>query len=174
VKDIAKIKKVDPSTSTENKNIRLISAEGKQLGIVTLKDALEMAEKLELDLIEVAPQADPAVCRIMDYGKIIYQKSKKVQEAKKKQVVIRVKEVRVRPNTNEHDLQFKLRHVRRFLEEKNKAKISIIFRGREIAHKELGRELLQKIAEEIVDIGTIEQLPKLEGRNMTMIISPKN
>lgn len=173
MKNISKIKKLDPNTIKHNSRIRLISSEGKQLGIVTTKEALDMAEKLELDLIEVAPQADPPVCRLMDYGKIIYQKNKKVHEAKKKQVIFQVKEVRIRPNTNEHDIQFKLRHIRRFLEDKNKAKISILFRGREIAHNELSRELLNRIAEETDDIGTIEQLPKLEGRNMTMIIGPK-
>lgn len=151
----------------------MIDSEGKQLGIVTFEEALSRAEEYELDLVEVAAQADPPVCRLMNYDKIRYQKNKKVQEAKKKQIIIQVKEVRIRPNTNEHDLQFKLRHIRRFLEDKNKAKVSIIFRGREITHNERGKELLERIAEEIKNVGVIEQVPKLEGRNMTMIIVPK-
>jgi translation initiation factor IF-3 len=174
VKNIVKSKKVDPRTSVKDRNVRLIDSEGEQLGIMLLKEALARAEERNLDLVEVASNADPPVCRMMDYDKIRYRESKRAQEAKKKQCTVQVKEVRIRPNTDEHDFQFKLRHIRRFLEDKNKAKISIIFRGREIVHSERGKELLERIADEIEDIGVVEQLPRLEGRNMTMIISPKS
>jgi translation initiation factor IF-3 len=134
---------------------------------------LTLAESQHLDLVEVSPNADPPVCRIMDYGKYKYQQSKRLQEAKKKQVQIQLKEVKLRPKTDEHDLQFKIKHVRRFLEEGNKAKISVIFRGREITHMELGQHALEKFATELQDICVIEVRPKMEGRSMFMIVSPK-
>jgi translation initiation factor IF-3 len=132
-----------------------------------------MAESQHLDLVEVSPNANPPVCRIMDYGKYKYQQSKRLQEAKKKQVQIQLKEVKLRPKTDEHDLAFKIKHVRRFLEEGNKAKISVIFRGREITHMELGQVALEKFAIELQDICVIEVRPKMEGRSMFMIVSPK-
>ena len=132
-----------------------------------------MAESQHLDLVEVSPNANPPVCRIMDYGKYKYQQSKRLQEAKKKQVQIQLKEVKLRPKTDEHDLAFKIKHVRRFLEEGNKAKISVIFRGREITHMELGQIALEKFATELQDICVIEVRPKMEGRSMFMIVSPK-
>jgi translation initiation factor IF-3 len=138
-----------------------------------LQEALALAENQHLDLVEVSPNANPPVCRIMDYGKYKYQQSKRQQEAKKKQVQIQLKEVKLRPKTDEHDLQFKIKHVRRFLEEGNKAKITVIFRGREITHMELGQNALERFAAELQDVCVIEVKPKMEGRSMFMIVSPK-
>ena len=133
-----------------------------------------LAESSQLDLVEVSPTAVPPVCRIMDFGKFKYQQSKKLQEAKKKQVQVQLKEVKLRPKTDEHDLQFKIKHVRRFLEEGNKAKITVVFRGREITHMELGQVALDKFVEELQDIALIEVRPKMEGRNMFIIVAPKS
>ena len=126
-----------------------------------------------MDLVEVSPTAVPPVCRIMDYGKFKYQQSKKLQEAKKKQVQVQVKEVKLRPKTDEHDLLFKIKHVRRFLEEGNKAKITVVFRGREITHMNLGQVALDRFVEDLKDIAIIEVRPKMEGRNMFIIVAPK-
>jgi translation initiation factor IF-3 len=143
------------------------------LGIVPLEEALARAAEEKLDLVEVAPKASPPVCRIMDYGKYKYMQAKKLQEAKKKQTTIQIKEVKIRPKTEEHDYQFKLRHIKRFLSEKNKAKVTIMFRGREIAHSELGLKVLERIIADIEEEGTVEQSPRLEGRNMVMILAPR-
>lgn len=153
--------------------VRVIGHDGKQIGILPLKEAMKLAEEQGLDLVEVAPQATPPVCRIMNYGKYKYQQSKKIQEAKKHQTVIQVKEVKLRPRTEEHDLQFKLRHAKRFLSEGNKVKVSMLFRGREIAHPEMGKELLERIIAELKDLMVIEQAPRLEGRSMVMLLAPK-
>lgn len=153
--------------------IRLIGEDGTQLGIVPLEEALTRAAEEKLDLVEVAPKASPPVCKIMDYGKYKYLQAKKLQEAKKKQTTIQVKEVKIRPKTEEHDYQFKLRHIKRFLSEKNKAKVTIMFRGREIAHSELGLKVLERIIVDIEEEGIVEQAPKLEGRNMIMILAPR-
>ena len=126
-----------------------------------------------MDLVEVAPKATPPVCKIMDYGKYKYLQSKKLQEAKKKQTIIQIKEVKIRPKTEEHDYQFKLRHIKRFLGENNKAKITIMFRGREIAHSQLGLKVLERIIADTEEESVVEQTPKLEGRNMTMILAPR-
>jgi translation initiation factor IF-3 len=154
--------------------VRLIDDDGSQLGITPLDEALRIADEKGLDLVEVAPSANPPVCRIMDYGKFKYEESKKAKKAQKKQHLIQVKEIKLRPKTEEHDFQFKLRHARKFLEEKNKVKFTMIFRGRELQHKDRGKALLEKAAEETKDIGFIESGPKLEGRNMIMIVSPKH
>lgn len=143
------------------------------MGIVPLEEALTRATEEKLDLVEVAPKASPPVCKIMDYGKYKYLQAKKSQEAKKKQTTIQVKEVKIRPKTEEHDYQFKLRHIKRFLSEKNKAKVTIMFRGREIAHSELGMKVLERIIADIEEEGIVEQSPKLEGRNMIMILAPR-
>ena len=143
------------------------------MGIVPLEEALTRAAEVKLDLVEVAPKASPPVCKIMDYGKYKYLQAKKLQEAKKKQTTIQVKEVKIRPKTEEHDYQFKLRHIKRFLSEKNKAKVTIMFRGREIAHSELGLKVLERIIADIEEEGIVEQAPKLEGRNMIMILAPR-
>jgi len=147
--------------------------EGAQLGILSLTDALAEAAKAGLDLVEVSPTAVPPVCRIMDYGKFRYQQSKKVQVSKKSQTVIQVKEIRLRPKTEEHDLQVKIKHVRKFLDQHNKVKISMMFRGREIAYTDIGRKIMEDIKETLADGCVIDQQPKLEGRSMVMIISPK-
>lgn len=153
--------------------VRLIGPEGEQIGVMPTKEALAQAAEAHLDLVEVAPQAIPPVCRIMDYGKFKYQQSKKQQEARRRQTTIQVKEIKVRPKIEEHDMGFKLKNSRRFLTEGDKVKISVIFRGREIAHTDRGIRILAQMAEALGDVGTVEQAPKLEGRNMFMLITPK-
>lgn len=152
--------------------MRLIAVDGQQLGIMPLNEALETARKDALDLVAVAPNADPPVCRIMDYGKFKYQASKKVQEGKKKSKSIQLKEVRLRPHTEEHDLGFKVRNVRKFLEKNDRVKISVQFRGREMAYMDSGIELLKRIADEVTDLGTVEQPPTREGWRLTMVVVP--
>lgn len=154
-------------------SVRVIDMEGQQLGVISLTDALAEAAKAGLDLVEVSPTAAPPVCRIMDYGKFRYQQSKKVQVSKKSQTVIQVKEIRLRPKTEEHDLEVKVKHVRKFLEQHNKVKISMMFRGREIAYTDIGRKIMEDIKNTLADGCVIDQQPKLEGRNMIMILSPK-
>lgn len=170
-------KKIDEIKVNEHiraREVRLISAEGEQLGILPLDEALKTAKDVGLDLVEVAPNSDPPVCRIMDYGKFKYQTSKKVQEARKKSRTVQVKEIKLRPNTEEHDLGFKLRNLKKFLEKKNRVKVSVFFRGREMAYMDSGRELLKRVAEEVMDEGTVEEAPKQEARNrITMVIAPK-
>jgi translation initiation factor IF-3 len=153
--------------------VRLISADGQQLGVMSLKEALALAAEASLDLVEVAPMANPPVCRIMDYGKFKYQQSKKQQEARRRQTTIQVKEVKVRPKIEEHDMAVKLKNVRRFLEDNDKAKITMIFRGREMAHTDRGYRILQQMAEALADIAVVEQMPKQEGRTLSMIVAPK-
>lgn len=153
--------------------VRVIGREGQQLGVLPIRKALELAALDELDLVEVAPNADPPVCKIMDYGKFKYQQSKRTQEAKKKQTVIQVKEVKIRPKTDEHDLQTKIKHIKRFLAQRDKAKITILFRGREIAYADQGMKVLERIQQELKDEVIVEQAPKMEGRNMIMIVAPK-
>ncbi|TWJ19363.1 translation initiation factor 3 (bIF-3) [Geobacter argillaceus] len=164
---------VNINRAIRSREVRVIGAEGEQLGILTIQDALAAAETQQLDLVEVSPTAVPPVCRIMDYGKFKYQQSKKLQEAKKKQVQVVVKEVKLRTKTDEHDLMFKIKHVRRFLEEGNKAKITLMFRGREITHMDLGQKVLERVISELEDIAVIEARPKMEGRSMFVIVSPK-
>jgi translation initiation factor IF-3 len=154
--------------------LRVVGPEGEQLGILSIAEALEKAQEFGLDLVEVAANADPPVCKIMDYGKFRYQQQKRAHEAKKKQTVIQVKEVKVRPKIDEHDYQFKLKHVKRFLDGGDKAKVSVMFRGREIVHRDLGRKLLDRFVEDTKDIGEIESMPKMEGRNMTMVLTAKS
>ena len=151
----------------------MISGDGEQLGIMSTKDAIDIASKDGLDLVEVAPNADPPVCRIMDYGKYKYQASKKDQEARKKTKAFQLKEIKFRPHTDEHDLDYKVRNLIKFLEKKNRVKLTVIYRGREYAYQETGIELLNKIAEEVQEYGSIEQEAKKEGRNATMVIVPK-
>jgi translation initiation factor IF-3 len=154
------------------RELRVIDPEGRQLGVLPLVEALRAAADADLDLVEVSPKSEPPVCRIMDYGKFKYQQSKKAHDAKKKQAVIHLKEVKLRSKTEEHDLQFKLRHIERFLKEGNKTKITIIFRGREIAHADLGRQMMERVMEQAKEWGKIEQPPKFEGRNYVMILAP--
>lgn len=155
------------------REVRVVGANSEQLGILPLSEALSLAEGQHLDLVEVSPTAVPPVCRIMDYGKFKYQQSKKLQEARKKQIQIQLKEIKLRPKTDEHDLLFKIKHARRFIEEGNKAKVTVIFRGREITHMELGQQALDRFVTELQDISNVEVRPKMEGRSMFIIIAPK-
>jgi len=154
------------------REVRVIDSEGKQLGILPLVEALRVAANADLDLVEVSPKSEPPVCRIMDFGKFKYQQSKKAHDAKKKQAVVHLKEVKLRSKTEEHDLEFKLRHIERFLKEGNKTKVTIIFRGREITHSDLGKQMMGRIAEKAKEWGKIEQPAKFEGRNYVMILAP--
>ncbi len=153
-------------------SVRLIGPEGEQIGIVKLIDALRAAEAAEMDLVEIAAQAEPPVCRVMDYGKFQFQLQKKAAEAKKKQKQIQIKELKFRPGTEEGDYQVKLRNLKRFLEEGDRIKVIVWFRGREIAHKELGLKVLERIQVDIEGLGVIDQLPKLEGRQLMMMVIP--
>ncbi|MBK5937439.1 MAG: translation initiation factor IF-3 [Halorhodospira halophila] len=153
--------------------VRLIGSDGEQVGVLPTEDALAQAENEGLDLVEIDGNADPPVCRAMDYGKFKFEQSKKQQAARKKQKQIQVKEVKFRPGTDEGDFQVKLRNLRRFLEEGDKAKVTIRFRGREMAHQELGKRLLDRLEEELSDVGTVDQRPRMEGRLMVMMMSPR-
>jgi translation initiation factor IF-3 len=152
--------------------IRLIGAEGENLGVVSPARALELAEEAGLDLVEISPNAEPPVCKIMDFGKFKYETQKKEAEARKKQKVIEIKEIKFRPGTDTHDYEVKMRSVTKFLEEGDKVKITLRFRGREMAHMELGRALLERVASDVEGIGKVENMPKLEGRQMVMMIGP--
>jgi translation initiation factor IF-3 len=152
--------------------VRLIE-EGKQLGIVPLREALEAAARAGLDLVEISPTASPPVCRIMDYGKFRYQQNKKIQDAKKSQTTIQIKEIRLRPKTEEHDLDVKIRHIKKFLQQNDKVKITMMFRGREITYADLGKKVMEKLRDALIDVGVIEMQPRLEGRSMIMVIVPK-
>ena len=156
------------------REVRVISQDGEQLGIMLTQEAQQLAEEHGLDLVEVAPNERPPVCRVMDYGKYKYQKSKRLQQAKKKQKVIVVKEIKLRPKTEEHDYQFKTQHVRRFLQDGHKAKVTVVFRGREMAHTELGRRILDRVIGDLEEVAVVEQVPKQEGRNMTMVLGPRS
>ncbi len=153
--------------------LRLVGVEGEALGIVKLAEALRLAETADVDLVMIAPNAEPPVCKLMDYGKFRYQESKKAHDAKLKQKIIQVKEVKFRPSTNEGDYHIKLRHVTRFLEEGDKAKITLRFRGREIAHQELGMRMLERLRDDLEELAQVEQMPKLEGRQMVMVLASK-
>ena len=153
--------------------VRLIDSDGSQVGVVPLEEAKQLAEGRELDLVEVAPNTRPPVCRIMDYGKYKYRESKKAKEAKKKQHVIQLKELKLRSKIEEHDFQFKVRHVRKFLEKHSRVKLTMVFRGREVVHKELGERVLNRMFDEVSDLAVQEGPIKMEGRNMIMILSPK-
>ena len=156
------------------KEVSVILDDGEALGTIPTEEAIAMAEDRNLDLVEVAPNSNPPVCRIMDYGKHKYKASKKAHEAKKNQKVVHVKEVKFRPNTDQHDFDFKLKHVQRFLENGDKAKVVIFFKGREIVHREFGQKVLERIAEKTEEIAVIEQEAKQEGRTLVMVLAPKN
>lgn len=151
----------------------MIGPDGAQLGVLPTKVALQKAESVRLDLVEVSPNATPPVCKIMDFGKHLYEKSKKEKESKKKQHAPSIKEIRLRPKTDTHDLETKLKQARKFLEQRNKVKFSVIFRGRELAYKEMGKEILDKSTEILSDVGVPEAPAKMEGRRMIMIMNPK-
>ncbi len=152
--------------------IRLIGADGEQVGIVALDEARQRAEEAELDLVEVAPEARPPVCKLMDYGKYRYEEQRKAREARKKQHTVSIKEVKYRPGIEDHDYEFKTRHVRRFLDDGDKVKVTMMFRGRQMSHPELGLEVLERVAAAVEDIGKVESQPTREGRTMSMVIVP--
>jgi translation initiation factor IF-3 len=152
--------------------VRLIGEDGEQLGVVSSREANHLAEEASLDLVEIAPQAAPPVCRIMDYGKFKYQEAKKAHEAKMKQKQVQVKEIKLRPGTDENDYQIKLRNMLRFLEEENKVKVTLRFRGRELAHQEFGARQLERIRTDLEIYAQVEQMPKMEGRQMIMVLAP--
>ncbi len=154
-------------------NVRLIGADGEQIGIVSIEEAQQHTRAAELDLVEIVPDAEPPVCRIMDYGKFRFDQKKKRQEAKKKQKQTQVKEIKFRPGTGEGDYQIKLRSLTRFLHDGDRAKVTMRFRGREFAHKELGLKVLQRVEADLAEFATVEQFPKMEGRQMVMLLSPK-
>jgi translation initiation factor IF-3 len=153
--------------------VRLVGIEGEAIGIVRTLEALRMAEEADVDLVEIAPTAAPPVCRLMDYGKFKYQEQKRAHDARLKQKVIQVKEIKFRPQTDENDYQTKLRKLIQFLEEGDKAKVTLRFRGREMAHQEFGVQLLERIKSDLETLGQVESFPKLEGRQMIMVIAPK-
>ena len=156
-----------------SRSVRCIDPDGEQLGILSIDEAVNKAEELGLDLVELQPNADPPVCKILDYGKHKYQAQKRANEARKKQKIIEVKEIKLRPNIDQHDYQVKMKAVRKFIDGGDKVKITLRFRGREMAHVELGTDLLSRVQEDIDDFAKIESMPKMEGRQMTMILAPK-
>lgn len=155
------------------KEVRLLSGAGEQLGVVLLKEALAAAEEQDVDLVEISPTAKPPVCKLMDYGKYKYQQAKKRDEAKKNQKQVQIKEIKFRPGTDEGDYNIKMRNINRFLSDGDKVKVTLRFRGREMAHQQLGAQLLERVKEELAEVGTVEQFPKMEGRQMVMMIAPK-
>lgn len=169
----AKDKRPSINTEIKAREVRLIDQEGKQAGIMPLRDALAAAEAVEMDLVEIVADAEPPVCRIMDYGKFVFEQKQQKKEAKKKQHQVQIKEIKLRPGTEEADYQVKLRSIVRFLEEGDKAKITLRFRGREMAHQELGMKQLQRIEQDLAEFGVVEQHPKMEGKMMSMLIGPK-
>jgi len=168
-----KIEEVRVNERIRAQTVRLISEDGRQLGIVSFREAIDAAAREGVDLVEVSPNSDPPVCRIMDYGKLKYQASKKDQESRKKGKAFQIKEIKLRPHTDKHDLDFKIRNLKKFLEKKNRVKLTVTFRGREMTYKDAGVEMLKSIAEEVMDMGAIEQPPKDEGRNLSMVLVPK-
>ncbi|HRJ60343.1 MAG TPA: translation initiation factor IF-3 [Azospirillaceae bacterium] len=155
------------------RTVRLVGADGEMVGVVSLRDALLAAEDANLDLVEVAPQAEPPVCKILDYGKFKFEAQKKAAEARKKQKVIEVKEIKLRPNIDDNDYDVKMRAAKRFLEEGDKVKVTMRFRGREMAHQDLGMNVLMRVRDELEELAKIEQMPKLEGRQMIMVLAPR-
>jgi len=157
----------------EAEKVRVVNAGGEMVGVISKEEGIEIAFEAGLDLVEVSPNADPPVCKVLDYGKYKYEAQKKANEARKKQKVIDVKEIKMRPGIDEHDYQVKMRSVRRFLDEGDKVKMTIRFRGREMAHQELGTKVLDRVREDVDELAKVEQFPKSEGRLMTMVIAPK-
>ncbi len=153
--------------------VRLVDQRGNMVGVVSRNEALTMALEAGLDLVEVSPNADPPVCKILDYGKFKYEEQKKKNEAKKKQKIIEVKEIKLRPGIDDHDYQVKMRSMIKFFEEGDKVKVTMRFRGREMAHQELGMEVLNRVRDDLEEIAKVEQIPRMEGRQMTMVLSPR-
>ena len=155
------------------RNIRLVGADGEMIGVVSLREGLTMAEEAGLDLVEVSPNADPPVCKILDFGKFKYESQKRKAEARKKQKVIEIKEIKLRPNIDDNDYNIKMRSMIKFLEEGDKVKVTLRFRGREMAHQDLGVKVLDRVRGDLDEMGKVEQFPKMEGRQMVMVIAPK-
>lgn len=155
------------------REVRVIGADGDQLGILQRQDAINMAKEAGLDLVEVAATSDPPVCRIMDYGKFKYEQQKKKADAKKRQSVVQIKEIKVRPKTDDHDYETKLKHIRRFLEDGDRCKVTVFFRGREIVHKDRGVAILDRMVQDLADVAKVEQEPRAEGRTLQMLLVPK-
>ena len=155
------------------REVRVIGAEGEQLGILPRNDAIAAAKEAGLDLVEVAAQAEPPVCRIMDYGKFRYEQQKKKQDARKRQTVVQIKEIKVRPKTDDHDYETKVRHIRRFIEEGDRCKVTVFFRGREIVHKDRGLAILERVVQDLADVSKVDQEPRAEGRTLQMLLVPK-
>ena len=170
MKDIKKRRRINDMIRA--RDVRLIGQKGERLGVLPLSEALEIARGHNLDLVEVAPQAEPPVCRLLDYGKFSYEQSKKAKEARKSQKSVELKEIRLRPKTGEHDVNFKVKRMRDFLSEGFKVKVRVLFRGREITHPEIAQEMLRSVANGLEDVGTVEYYPRMEGRSMFMILSP--
>jgi len=171
--NIAHEKKNRKNEQIEAPEVRLIGSDGEQVGIVPLEEALDTAKEAALDLVEVVPNAEPPVCRIMDYGKFRFEQSKKKNAARKKAKQIQIKEVKFRPGTEEGDYQVKLRNLQKFLEQGDKTKVTLRFRGREMAHREIGTRLLERIRDDLSELATVEQFPKMEGRQMVMVLAPR-
>jgi translation initiation factor IF-3 len=169
-----KSKKANINEQIEAKQVRLIGADGKQAGIVSIEEALRAAADAKLDLVEIAPDSDPVVCKVLDYGKHVFEAKKGKAAAKKKQRRTHVKEMKFRPGTEEGDYQVKLRNLTRFLTDGDKAKVTLRFRGREMAHQEIGMELLKRIEGDLAELGTVELFPRMEGRQLTMVLAPKS
>lgn len=155
------------------REVRVIGSDGEQKGVMPVRDAIDLAKDESLDLVEVAPTADPPVCRIMDFGKYLFEQNKKAQSAKRKQKQVHVKEIKFRPGTDEGDYKIKLRKLMQFLEHGDKTKVTLRFRGREMAHKELGAQLLARVRDDLEEYGSVEQMPQMEGRQMVMVLAPK-
>ncbi|MGB6242689.1 MAG: translation initiation factor IF-3 [Castellaniella sp.] len=173
VLDIATEKKHRINGEIRIHEVRLLGVDGEQLGIVRTAEALSLAEQNDVDLVEISPTADPPVCRLMDYGKFKYQEQKRQAEARARQKIIQVKEVKFRPGTDEGDYQVKLRNLRRFIEDGDKAKVTLRFRGREMAHQELGMRVLERVRDDLGELIQVEAMPKLEGRQMVMVLAPR-
>ena len=170
---IAATKRVRRNEEIDASEVRVIDAEGEQAGVMPLRDAIEMAKDQGLDLVEVSPNAEPPVCRIMDFGKYLFEQNKKAQNSKRKQKQVHVKEIKFRPGTDEGDYKIKLRKLTEFLENGDKTKITLRFRGREMAHQDIGAKLLARVRDDLEEYGTVEQMPQMEGRQMIMVIAPK-
>ena len=173
IETIATEKRARRNEEINAPQVRVVDDAGEQLGVRTVADALQLAEEASLDLVEVSPNADPPVCRIMNYGKYLFEQNKKAQSARRKQKQIHVKEVKFRPTTEEGDYQVKLRNLKRFLEDGDKTKVTLRFRGREMLHQDIGRRLLERIKGDLDELSLIEQFPKLEGRQMVMVLAPR-
>ena len=156
-----------------DKEVRLIDADGSMIGVVSVKEAQTLANQQDLDLVKISPNADPPVCKVMDYGKYMFELAKREKEARKNQKIVSLKEVRLSPSIEEHDIEFKMKSAAQFLQDGDKVKVSVKFRGREMNHTSLGREVLMKFAEELQELGSMDKTPRLEGKNMSMILSPK-